>query len=418
MPGKVKRNAAENDQVHLLDISTLEGSVIGAQGEVRVTWARKGDSFFHTSAWEKVQAKNDFTHQFRLKNLKPGTRYGVKVQARPIGSEKVTAEHRATFETAQVSTKWQDVKFTVVTGQAYRNLKDKRGFESFVSMKKFGPHFLISTGDNVYYDSERPRARTPELARYHWHRMYSMPRLVDFFSSSSGYWEKDDHDTLSNDSYPGLNPKFMLPLDWETGIRLFKEQVPMGEKTYRTIRWGKGLQIWLVEGRDYRSSNRAPDGPNKSIWGKEQKEWLKKTLLSSDATFKVLISPTPIIGPDRKSKNDNHANSGFAFEGKEFRHWVKNSKLKNFYIACGDRHWQYHSVDPETGLNEFSCGPASDVHAGGSPGQNRKIQPYHKVQGGFLSVELSQPEQIPTLFFRHHGQDGRVDNEVKFSAQP
>ena len=45
----------------------------------------------------------------------------------------------------------------------------------------------------------------------------------------------------------------------------------MGEQTYRTFRWGKDLQIWLVEGRDFRSPNNMPDGPDKTIWGAEQK---------------------------------------------------------------------------------------------------------------------------------------------------
>ncbi len=44
----------------------------------------------------------------------------------------------------------------------------------------------------------------------------------------------------------------------------------MGERTYRTIRWGKGLQIWMVEGRLYRSPNTMEDGLQKTIWGKEQ----------------------------------------------------------------------------------------------------------------------------------------------------
>ena len=36
-------------------------------------------------------------------------------------------------------------------------------------------------------------------------------------------------------------------------------------------------------------------------------------------------------------------------------------------------------------------GPASDQHAGGSPGENRAYHKFHRVQGGFLSVEL-KPE--------------------------
>src|SRR5690606_13052497 len=105
----------------------------------------------------------------------------------------------------------------------------------------------------------------------------------------------------------------------EMGRRLFLEAVPMGEKTYRTRSWGKHLQVWFVEGRDYRDPNDMPDGPDKSLWGEEQKAWLKNGLVNSSATFKVVFSPTPIIGPDRDNKIDNHANPrGFWTEGKEF----------------------------------------------------------------------------------------------------
>jgi alkaline phosphatase D len=168
------------------------------------------------------------------------------------------------------------------------------------------------------------------------------------------------------------------------------------------------LQLWLVEGRDFRSPNNQPDGPDKTIWGPEQKAWLKQTLAASDATFKILVSPTPIVGPDRSNKGDNHANAAFATEGREFRQWLRQSGLKQVFVCNGDRHWQYHSVDPETGLQEFSCGAASDAHAGGSPGYDPEYHRFHRVQGGFLSVEVTRPDGQPTLVFRHHDVDGQV----------
>ena len=64
--------------------------------------------------------------------------------------------------------------------------------------------------------------------------------------------------------------------------------------TYRTHRISRDLQIWLPENRDYRSPNRSPNDARKTIWGAEQKAWLKRTLTESDATFKIIISPTPI----------------------------------------------------------------------------------------------------------------------------
>ena len=76
-----------------------------------------------------------------------------------------------------------------------------------------------------------------------------------------------------------------------------------------------------------------------------------------------MVNPNPIVGPDHARKNDNHANPAFATEGREFRQWLKDNVPGRVIVMNGDRHWQYHSVDPETGLHEFGCGAASDEHA-------------------------------------------------------
>ncbi len=61
-------------------------------------------------------------------------------------------------------------------------------------------------------------------------------------------------------------------------------------KTYRTYRPNRDLQIWFVEGRDYRDPNKMPDGPEKTLWGAQQIAWLKRTLLESDATFRLSMT--------------------------------------------------------------------------------------------------------------------------------
>jgi alkaline phosphatase D len=224
------------------------------------------------------------------------------------------------------------------------------------------------------------------------------------------YWEKDDHDTLSDDIWPGRVVARQLPLTFEDGVRIFREQVPMGQgPTYRTFRWGKELQVWFVEGRDYRSSNRMQDGPEKSIWGAEQKVWLKKTLLESDATWKILVSPTPMVGPDRENKADNHANATFAHEGSEMRAWFAENLPDNFFVLCGDRHWQYHSIDPKTKVHEFACGPTSDQHAGGSPGKEEAYHQFHRVKGGYLTVSVTPKNSGGSaIAFKLRDVDGKV----------
>ncbi|MEX2287357.1 MAG: alkaline phosphatase D family protein [Planctomycetaceae bacterium] len=400
-------------------IADRQGACPGAAGQVRLIYApataadadKPAAANTRTTDWAAVSAASDFTHQFAVARLKPNTVYSLEVQARDSADSDVSARHSGSFRTPADKEQWQDVSFGVVTGQAYWDLDDRDGFHIYPAMQKLNLQFLVPTGDTVYYDSESPRARTVELARFHWHRMYSLPRLVEFHRRVPGYWEKDDHDTWCDDCWPTKNVPWMNPFTFAEGLSIFREQAPMGEKTYRTVRWGRGLQVWLVEGRDFRSPNDMPDGPDKTIWGKEQLDWLKKSILASDADFRILVSPTPIVGPDRSSKADNHSNAAFAFEGNHFRRWTREQELDNFYICCGDRHWQYMSIDPETRLHEFSCGPASDEHAGGTPGQDADVQPFHRVRGGFLSVAISLRDGKPNAAFRHHDVHGKVVHE-------
>jgi alkaline phosphatase D len=282
------------------------------------------------------------------------------------------------------------------------------GHKIYPQMQKLGLDFFVHTGDIEYYDKPGPYADNVELARFKWNRIYAMPFQRAFHNETASYFIKDDHDTLRNDCWPGQS--YGRDLTWEDGLAIFREQVPMGAETYRTIRWGKDLQIWLVEGRDFRSPNNMADGPEKTIWGEEQKQWFFDTVSKSDATFRVLISPTPIVGPDRGNKNDNHANAGFTYEGDQLRQFI--GKQKNMFIICGDRHWQYVSVDPDTGCKEFSCGPTTDKHAGGFSEKNKSsMHRYLKVKGGFLSVTVDRIDGEPTIIFRHHGVDGSIYNE-------
>lgn len=397
-------------------VDRRDGAMPGALGEVRLICDDGDDDYmdqFH-SDWIAVLAERDFCHQFELSGLDPGTRYALHLEARPPGGGAATATCDGEFSTPVRGDRWQDASFAVVTGQAYKDLDHRDGFEIYPAMQTLDLDFLVPTGDTVYYDSEHPRAKSVELARHHWHRMYSLPRHIQFHRRVPGYWEVDDHDSWLNDGWPGSPSKLMDPLTFEQGFGVFREQVPLGtHPTHRTICWGRGLQIWLVEGRLHRSPNNAPDGPDKSIWGRDQRDWLQQSILASDADFKVLISPTPIVGPDRGNKQDNHANDAFTWEGDFFRQWTAEQKLSNLFVCCGDRHWQYLSIDPETKLHEFSCGPASDQHAGGSPGRDPEMQPFHRVNGGFLEVRVHRQADRPTITFRHRDVHGAVQHEFR-----
>lgn len=380
----------------------------GTTGQVRVIYSLKGSSKSKNTQWKAVDPKADFTRQFTLKELQPDTVYNLTIESKNQDGSGTT--RKGQFRTAASKSKPQQVTFTVSTGQAIPHQDRPDGFQIYPTMlgSSHRPDFFVHTGDILYYDA---LAKTKELAHWHWQRTYSRPTNVQFHEQIPSYFIKDDHDTWINDCWPSMVAPSMFEFTFQQGLEIFKQQVPMGDKTYRTYRWGKDLQIWLVEGRDFRSANTDPDNAQKTIWGKEQKEWFFKTFSESDATFRLLISPTPIVGPDRKNKKDNHSNANFKTEGDEIRAFL--AEFDRIAVICGDRHWQFHSVHPETKLNEFSCGPASDPHAGGWSQKDFRDS-YHqflRVKGGYLSVTVDRPLETPTCTVRFHGVDGKVHYE-------
>ncbi len=416
--GAVHRGRAKGPLPGDVAVRQLMHACPGTVGKARIRYGTKPDlSDAKATDWVRVTEETDFSHQFALTSLRPATTYYFSADTAGPDRSVKHAPLSGSFKTAPPPDAYGNVTFTVITGMAYKDVDHPDGFRIYPSMAKLEPDFIVPTGDTVYYDSEAPLANTPAVARYHWHRIYGMPRVIDFHRRVPGYWMKDDHDTLCNDCWPGMKTGKALkmkPMTFERGQQIFREQVPMGPRTYRTYRWGKGLAVWLVEGRDVRSPNTKPDGPDKTIWGPEQKAWLKRTILASDADWKVLLTPTPIVGPDRPRKADNHANRAFAHEGNEIRTWIQRQASKNLFVVCGDRHWQYESVDPKTGVREFSCGPASDEHAGGVPKDRIDQYTWVRVKGGFLAVQCWREGTTSRIAFRHHDVAGNVVHESAF----
>jgi alkaline phosphatase/alkaline phosphatase D len=193
---------------------------------------------------------------------------------------------------------------------------------------------------------------------------------------------------------------------------------------YRTHRISRDLQIWFLEGRDYRSDNKSPAEPKKSIWGEAQRKWLKETLQSSPTKWKIIVSPTPLIGPDRASKSDNHTNpKGFRDEAESFFQWLTDKKIQNVLILCGDRHWQYHSIHP-SGVEELCCGALNDENSirGIAPGDPTSTDPQATIQqpylypnptGGFLHVALSpNSKEKPSLTISFYDDVGKLLHRV------
>jgi alkaline phosphatase/alkaline phosphatase D len=391
------------------------------------------------TGWIEAKPSYDYIIKTVVHYLKPGTRYYYRLEF-SADKAKTTLGPTRSFRTLYAPDVANRHSFVVVTGMnfnkfhnggarsagAYKGSDKHLGYPALKSILKLDPDFFIGTGDNVYYDGPRATsAGTPTQVRKKWHEQFVQPRYVDLFARVPTYWEKDDHDfryddcDLTGDRLPTV----------KLGLRAFREQVPIVDPkkpdavTYRTHRVGKLLQIWMPENRDYRSANLSPETPEKTVWGVKQREWIKKTLAESDATFKLFVSPTPMIGPDDIHKKDNHTDvGGFRHEGVAFFKWAKKNGLlkKGLYFVCGDRHWQYHSIHP-MGFEEFSCGALVDANSrlGMKPGNPKSTDPDAKIKqpytsnpasGGFLNVVVEPPQKndgkamLSFDFYDEHGK--------------
>jgi len=421
-----------------------DGDVPGAPGFACFELSREAD--FQNAVrteWLEATAERDFIVKTKITGLQPGLKYFYRLRFGATREATATGPARS-FKTLPATDSETPVKFVLGscmnyaffhsgpngTGDGAAPAADRKlGYPSMEAIRKLQPDFFIGDGDNVYYDHPKAKsARTQEEMRRKWHEQFVQPRLVSLFGDVPSFWLKDDHDYRYNDADTtgDRQPAHTL------GVKTFLEQLPIVDPaepkpiTYRTYRVNKFLQIWMLEGRDYRSANSMPDGPNKSIWGANQKAWLVQTLRNSDATFKLIISPTPLIGPDDATKRDNHTNpGGFRNEGDAFFGFLRERNLRNVFILCGDRHWQYHSVHP-IGYEEFCCGALNDENSrlGPKPGDPKSTDPQGLVKqlyaqteksGGFLQVRVTQEK---TLEFSFHDDRGNVLHKVVKPATP
>jgi len=384
-----------------------------AIGTVELVLQTAGDSRTLRRTERRTELSDDWTLQFRLTDLDPGTAYRVLLRGKPDDADS-TVELTGRFRTAPGAVAPEPVRFAVVSCQAWR-FRDAgaAGFRTYLTLDDLDPDFFVHTGDLVYYDQGNLLGRSVSRARTHWHRTYSLGSLREFHRGTASYFLKDDHDIIDDNCWPGQR---YGNLSFEEGVAVFEEQNPTGDVPYKTVRWGPDLQVWLLEMREFRSPNTMPDGPEKTILGERQIRWLKETIDRSDAAFRVVVAPSIFVGPDRENKADNYANEAFGTEGRMLREFLAD---RDVVVVGGDRHWQYVSVDVETGLWEFGCGALAKGREGGWDRRDRR--PEHRflaVKPGFVWASVDREGGEPVLTIEHRNRHGERRHGEQFTANP
>ena len=267
-----------------------------------------------------VRAADDFTGQVELDGLAPDRDYRYRVR---FDHGTVVA---GGFHTAPAADSDAPLKLAFGGDVAGQNVcRDAaEGFPIADTIRAWKPNVFVGLGDMIYADNaceavgrygnpQLPGGFGPavDLAGFwaHWRYNRADPALQRLLASASyvGVWDDHEvvndfgplHDTRSTPPYtPGVH---LLPL----GLDAFLDYTPIAvgedtpKRTYRALRWGQHVELFVLDTRQYRDANGAVDSADrpKTMLGREQLVWLNERLAGSDATWKVVVSSVPMSIP-------------------------------------------------------------------------------------------------------------------------
>lgn len=296
---------------------------------------------------------------------------------------------------------------------------DETGMKTYATMAQHRPDFFIHSGDTIYADGPLQDEVTNKAGEVIWKNTIVIPektKVAETLDEYRGQWKYnmmdehvramnavcptffqwDDHEVVNNwsaskdltadDRYTEKSVHVLA----SRAARAFHELTPISYqpaepgRVYRKIAYGPMVDVFFLDLRSYRGPN-GPDmedtiTPQSQILGAAQLEWLKRELVNSTATWKVIACDMPIglvvwddwasqSGAEAVANGDNGPAKGRELEFAELLRFIKAAGIKNTVWFTADVHYTAaHYYNPEKAqfqdfepFWEFVSGP---LHAG------------------------------------------------------
>ena len=316
-----------------------------------------GCSSKRSVAKAKAKKNHDFTLQATVGKLKPNTAYSYRWCMRG-GAHSDTGK----FTTAPGAKSKRTIHFALSGDQDARPLPGGttpywNNFEVWSAILKQGNDFNVLMGDTIYSDTEVPGYTLADVAlsvKQKW-EAYKTNLAMKPWAKARGaaayYAHWDDHEFVNDfsrfeDTFPLSVGDVNVPGKqlYKRGVQAFTDYNPITYSKqggiYRSVRWGKNLEVFFLDERSFRSSssdyqglcdnpagsgnpdlaptapqstrnvfstiapqlaNPVPAGctasindPNRTMLGSKQLKAFKKAVAKSSATFKVIFNEVPI----------------------------------------------------------------------------------------------------------------------------
>jgi phosphodiesterase/alkaline phosphatase D-like protein len=211
----------------------------------------------------RARKSNDLTVQKKVGRLKPGKRYRYRFfQGR-------NRSKRGTFRTAPRATADVNIGFAW-SGDADAQRAPGQtqpfwnNFQVYERMAQERNNFNVNLGDTIYSDTEVPPAGQPpaltvaqKWAKYR--QNLGLRPLQRLRTGAAIYNHWDDHEFINDFSIAESGQDV-----YNAGVKAFRNYQPVtysrANGIYRSFRWGRNLEIFMLDERSFRSAKASAGG--------------------------------------------------------------------------------------------------------------------------------------------------------------
>ncbi len=314
---------------------------VQTQGEARVQirfWPEGRPRLARLSEEKRTRRTEDLIARFLLTRLTPGTRFRYEVY---VDGFPVETAAPPLFRTgADWRYRGDPPEFTFLFGSClYVNdpLSDRPGkpyggdLRILETMAREPADLMLWLGDNGYF--RESDWSSPAAMRDRYRHVRATAPLQALLARMQNFAVWDDHDYGPNDSdrsFPLKAESLRLLQDyWPAPIR----GMPGVPGAFFRFTWADA-EFFLLDDRSFRSPNRSPEGPEKTMFGKAQLRWLADSLRSSRATFKFLVNGNQWLNPMVFFEGF----AAFRSEQEAFLSLLARERIGGLVFLSGDRH--------------------------------------------------------------------------------
>lgn len=385
-----------------------------------VYWLATDASHKYWSETKVLHSDQEFSHVWTLQGLRAGSIYHYQIESN--GKLLPTIYH---FKTQTDWIKRSDPPNLKIALGSCVYLNDSQadppgsnlgGDEQiFEKIAEQSPDLMIWMGDNVYLRPSDYYSQAAIGDRYR--QLRQLPQLQKLMQTVAHYAIWDDHDYGDDNSDRSFRYRSQSLKAFQTYWANSTYGLPELPGIFGRFVWSD-VEFFLTDNRSFRAPFKQSN-PERDFFGEQQFQWLKDSLSSSTAKFKLIVLGNQTLNTQTPSENMY----SYQREFKRFVDWLATSKIPGIVLLSGDRHHSELLKLERPGtypLYEWTLSPlTSKAYA---PFDSEKILPL-RVEGSLLAernfgvLEVIGPATARKLDLKEFDAQGalRWHYEIPFS---